>query len=98
MSWADVKRTVYVRDGGVCQLCGRLVAPRAYVADHIRPQAAGGGSALDNLQLAHGRCNNLKAPADRALARQMAPRYGNLAVNLGLDAQGFRRPEYADLA
>lgn len=38
------------RDGGQCQLCGRLVAEKAQI-DHIREKALGGSDSLSNLRL-----------------------------------------------
>jgi hypothetical protein len=52
------------RDDWVCWLCDRRVDPQAPAGspaapsvDHVMPRAHGGGSAPDNLRLAHRRCN-----------------------------------------
>jgi hypothetical protein len=52
------------RDGWWCWLCGGAIDPalgdgpwRATV-DHLVPRSRGGTSQLDNLRLAHRRCNN----------------------------------------
>lgn len=56
---------VYLRDGGVCQVCLNRVwmtAPRnhslAPSLDHIVPHAYGGSDRASNLQLAHRSCNS----------------------------------------
>lgn len=33
--WSDLRQRVYVRDGGRCRMCGRVVAQ--FHADHIKP-------------------------------------------------------------
>lgn len=57
---------LYDRDYGICQLCNCLVEPRGDFkpydpeqpsVDHIVPLSLGGTHSLDNLQLAHLRCN-----------------------------------------
>ncbi len=58
---------------GLCALCGktmlrnRFEAPHARVwakqratFDHVIPRSKGGPDTLDNLQLAHARCNKVK--------------------------------------
>ena len=49
------------RDDGRCGICGRHISDLAAChLDHIRPLSLGGNHHLDNLQLAHGPCNNGK--------------------------------------
>jgi hypothetical protein len=52
--------TVYLRDNGVCGLCGKHVEPDDVSVDHILPISRGGQNTLDNYQLAHHRCNSAK--------------------------------------
>jgi 5-methylcytosine-specific restriction endonuclease McrA len=59
--------SVYRRDGGRCGLCRRKVSarlryphPGAATVDHIVPITAGGRHVLENVQLAHARCNIAK--------------------------------------
>lgn len=52
---------VYLRDRGICQLCGGRVSRRAMHVDHIVPLNRGGLHELKNVQLSHGRCNQQKA-------------------------------------
>lgn len=64
---------ILARDGNACRLCGDLVNltlstpnPASPSVDHIVPFSLGGGHGLENLQLAHMRCNqskNNKLPA-----------------------------------
>lgn len=55
------------RDGVHCSICGGLMnftRPRrqSYATiDHVVPKSKGGSGALDNLRLAHRRCNEAKA-------------------------------------
>ena len=58
---------LYMRDKGVCQICGRDIDfdcdPNSddYPSiDHIKPLAKGGLHQWDNVQLACRRCNSLK--------------------------------------
>lgn len=56
---------LFRRDGGKCGICGQAFDmlnfnPSSIEVDHIKPRAAGGTDDLDNLQLAHARCNQRK--------------------------------------
>lgn len=62
--WVKIRR----RDGDSCSLCGKLIdfdlrfpAPQSRSVDHIAPYSRGGTDELDNLQLAHLRCNIQKS-------------------------------------
>lgn len=55
---------VWVRDKGMCWICGEMVDPdlpfpdpRSRSIDHIIPIVAGGAHAMDNVALSHLRCN-----------------------------------------
>ena len=62
--------TLYRRDKGVCQICGKpcdwnddiygSCGPTYPSIDHIKPFAHGGGHTWDNVQLAHFMCNSVK--------------------------------------
>lgn len=59
---------LYMRDGGICQICGRKIdfdcdsnSDFYPSIDHIRPLAKGGLHRWDNVQLACRICNSLKA-------------------------------------
>lgn len=59
---------VYMRDGGICQICGRQIdfdcdsnSDDYPSIDHIKPLAKGGLHRWDNVQLACRRCNTLKS-------------------------------------
>lgn len=52
----------------VCGICGQMIDkslkyphPMSATVDHIIPCAKGGSDELDNLQLAHRKCNRLKS-------------------------------------
>ena len=53
--WDRIRLRVLLRDGHVCQLCGR---PGANSVDHIIPRSKGGTHDMDNLRAAHMVCNN----------------------------------------
>lgn len=60
-------RTVFRRDKGICQLCGKPVSPNTHwpnrmcaSLDHIIPLALGGTHEPKNVQLAHHACNSAK--------------------------------------
>jgi hypothetical protein len=45
-----------------CRICGEAIATREEATiDHIMPRSHGGANALDNKQLAHGKCNVFKS-------------------------------------
>jgi 5-methylcytosine-specific restriction endonuclease McrA len=58
------RRDIYVRDGGVCQLCDEVIDlslsypdPWSFSIDHVRPIARGGPDTPANVQSSHLRCN-----------------------------------------
>lgn len=60
-------RQLYIRDKGICRICGEPVAydktpqdPMGATIDHIIPISKGGKHHMGNCQLAHRRCNSLK--------------------------------------
>jgi len=62
-----LRYSVYERDGWICQICLGPVErrlrkghPHSATVDHIIPQAEGGQSTKDNLQLAHAICNHIR--------------------------------------
>ena len=55
-----IRAAVIVRDGFICQLCGGPVDPADVHLDHIKPFSLGGPTTVDNLQVAHSRCNMSK--------------------------------------
>lgn len=59
---------LYMRDNGICQLCGRHIDfdcdsnSKHYPSiDHIKPIAKGGTHSWDNVQLACRQCNSIKS-------------------------------------
>ena len=70
---SDLFRALWAAQSGLCALCStpmlrnRFDAPHARVwmkyrvtFDHIIPRSKGGCDTVDNLQLAHARCNKIK--------------------------------------
>lgn len=69
-------RQVADRDGWRCHLCGKAVPDRPYKArandptiDHLIPVSDGGSDTLDNVALAHNRCNYLRGAEGQAQLR-----------------------------
>lgn len=66
--WHQV-RFLRKRDGDSCWLCGELIDfevpgkddPMRYSRDHVFPRSQGGPGTLDNMRLAHRRCNSMRA-------------------------------------
>lgn len=56
----DVRRMIYNRAGGRCQLCGRKITYEELTLDHIVPLAMGGKDCVSNLQVADAACNGFK--------------------------------------
>lgn len=64
------RKTLFVQQGGLCAICEEPLPdpdvtpdgtdPYRNSFDHIIPQCRGGSSDLENLQLAHQRCNQRK--------------------------------------
>lgn len=50
------------RDGAVCQICEKpFTSMKDITFDHIVPVSKGGTDELENIQLAHYKCNQSKA-------------------------------------
>lgn len=57
----DYKDYLWAKDP-TCQLCYvRIETRKDATLDHIFPKSKGGTSEIENLQLAHGRCNVMKS-------------------------------------
>lgn len=72
-------RQVAERDGWRCHLCGKQVPDREYAAlpldptiDHLVPLAHGGAHSLENVALAHNRCNWQRSDGGVAQLRLIA--------------------------
>jgi 5-methylcytosine-specific restriction endonuclease McrA len=52
--------SVFERDAGLCGICSEPVDPNDWHLDHIHPLSKGGHHTLDNVQIAHPRCNRKK--------------------------------------
>ena len=63
-------KKVFMRDNGICQICGKpcdwndrrwgSIGPLYPTRDHIIALANGGEHSWDNIQLAHAICNSVK--------------------------------------
>ena len=54
------RREVYLRDKGICGICGCPVSLEEVTLDHIIPLSKGGEHSYRNIQLAHLSCNSAK--------------------------------------
>ncbi len=54
------RRNIFVRDGNVCQYCGRHFPSSELSLDHVVPRSKGGPASWENLVCACVRCNNKK--------------------------------------
>ncbi len=64
---SSVRREVYERDSYTCLLCGRIGKGKThsekikgFEIDHKKPNAAGGGAAINNLRVLCRKCNRSK--------------------------------------
>jgi 5-methylcytosine-specific restriction endonuclease McrA len=48
---------IWLRDSGICHLCGGAVERSACHFDHVIPLAKGGAHSMENIKVAHARCN-----------------------------------------
>lgn len=54
------RQNVYLRDGGRCQYCQRVVPRHATTYDHVIPRSRGGRTGWDNIVIACLACNQRK--------------------------------------
>lgn len=60
------RELAWIRAGGHCEECGRLITRQAAECDHITPLADGGGDDLGNLEwLCEAECHHAKTREDR---------------------------------
>lgn len=92
-------RQIILKTQDICGICGQPVDktlkypdPMSATVDHIIPINRGGHpSSIDNLQLAHFRCNRLKSDNIMRQHRCRSVRQSQLTFKHGLDAvQGKR--------
>lgn len=70
------RRNVYIRDGYVCQICGKPGTRDTLNLDHVVPVSKGGRSCWENVITACIRCNHFKGdrtPAQAGLKLLRAP-------------------------
>lgn len=71
----DIRRLIYLRDGGACAICGLHLVYREATLDHIVPWSAGGSDSASNLRITCRRCNSSRQTMrdPRALERTTLP-------------------------
>lgn len=76
------------RDGRVCGICALPVDGDAFEIDHVIPISDGGDPEhLDNLQLAHPKCNAKKGARSRARHASLPAVFGRYRSNAQSNAQ-----------
>lgn len=78
----DLRKSIYQRDNGVCQICGEPVEFCEFHIDHIIPISRGGADEINNIQVSHRWCNIAKGNALPGQARQRTNKPNN-ALNTG---------------
>lgn len=74
--WPETRRRIFMRDNGMCGICGRWIEPgHPWDVDHIVPRKYGGGHEDGNLRLAHHTCNSQRG-ARAVLPRARLSRWG----------------------
>ena len=71
------RRNIYLRDGNICQYCGRRFPTSELSIDHVVPRSRGGQNTWTNLVCACTTCNSRKAaqsPAQAGLRLIRPPR------------------------
>lgn len=58
---AEMARTAYERQKGVCPKCGKSFALEAMQADHVTPWSKGGRTVAENCQMLCADCNRRKS-------------------------------------
>lgn len=59
-----IRIRLFEKSQGVCALCGNPMTFEELTIDHIIPVVKGGSSHFNNLQGAHGECNNRRGDKD----------------------------------
>lgn len=57
------RREIIKRDGPNCWLCGKAFEYEKPTLDHVIPRSKGGNDQLDNLKIAHMKCNTSRGNA-----------------------------------
>jgi 5-methylcytosine-specific restriction protein A len=78
-AWDKLRKRILARDRHLCQPCYRATPQRitpGTQVDHIRPKAAGGTDADDNLEAICRACHDLKTLADQGKSPRRRARFG----------------------
>jgi 5-methylcytosine-specific restriction endonuclease McrA len=81
------RRSIYERDKGTCQYCGRRVPISEYTMDHVLPRSRGGVTSWENIVVSCARCNARKGdrtPAEARMSLQSVPVKPKWATPLGI--------------
>ena len=70
------RKTLWIRDNGICQYCRISVSPKSYEMEHVIPKSRGGNSDWCNLVVSCSSCNQKKGsrtPAEAGMVLLAAP-------------------------
>lgn len=76
---ASVKKAVFMRSNGICEICGRPMSRHNFTIDHIKPLSRQGTNEPDNLRAVHEKCNKMK---DNYLDNELLSYVADVASNL----------------
>ena len=76
----DRNHGIVLRRQTTCWICGQpvdktLTGPEGPSVDHVIPRRDGGTNQLDNLRLAHLRCNSARQAGERVKRRRPQPQH-----------------------
>jgi 5-methylcytosine-specific restriction endonuclease McrA len=54
-------KNIWVREGGKCAYCGKVISLRQTTKDHVHPRSKGGKDVLTNVVAACSACNSIKS-------------------------------------
>lgn len=97
-----LKLKIWMRDGFICQYCGRLVKDinseeggplpsYAATVDHVVPRSRGGLETPDNMVTACFRCNNLLEDRFSSFEEKRGFIQDNLGVILNIDKRPYSK-------
>lgn len=79
LSMAELKRLHFIKrqlinsGGAICGVCGKPITDmKDCTIDHIKPLSKGGMTTIENCQLAHFKCNQLKGNKEEKYGKDIS--------------------------
>lgn len=91
------RRNVYLRDGFICQYCGKHFPENQLTLDHVIPSVLGGKKCWENIVTACKKCNQLKGnrtPVEAHMKLLHHPKRPHLLSFNRMFFNGFPKPWY----